>query len=160
MLCADNPWIVPTGNIARAPTELHNPWIAQMLVAWYWSNVGSRGKGSPRHSKPGMRALSAMVDRDAFEDHVKRTFVDQKKNVSKVMTRSRGAEITAYLLGSKEADDVHFKFWIKSRGFCLMDYPVLGLKKVLCLPAKKKVCLCKSRFTIIMTLDSTWRGVS
>ena len=100
-----------------------------------------------------------MVDQEAFEDHVKRTFVDHKKIGSKVMTRSRVAEISAYLLGSKEADDAHFKFWVKSRGFCLMDYLVLGLKKVLCLPAKKKVCQCKVRFTITMTLDRVSRSV-
>ena len=85
--------------------------------------------------------LSAMVDQEAFEDYVKRTFVDQKKNGSKALARSRGAEITAYLSGSRDADDAHFKFWVKSGGFCLMDYPVLGLKKVVCLPAKRKLSL-------------------
>ena len=83
-----------------------------------------------------------MVDREAFENYIRDTFVQQKKNGSKVMARSRGAEITAHLSGSKESDDSHFKFWVKSRGFRLMDYPVLGLKKVLCLLAKKKVCQC------------------
>ena len=56
-----------------------------------------------------------------------------------MVTRSRGAEIATYLAGSVDAvQDAHFKFWVKSRGFKLMDYLVLGLKNVLCLLAKKK----------------------
>ena len=40
-----------------------------------------------------------------------------------------------------------FKFLVKSHGFRLMDYPVLGLSNVLCLPAKpqKKGILCCSK---------------
>ena len=76
----------------------------------------------------------------AFEDFVQKEFVE-KKNGSKVLTWSRGNEITAYLSESKDVEDAHFKFWVKSHGFNLMDYPVLGLKNVLCLPAKKKVII-------------------
>ena len=49
--------------------------------------------------RPGSRtrALSAIVDRDTFEDHVKHSFVDQKKNGSKMMTQSGGPKITDYL---------------------------------------------------------------
>ena len=74
-----------------------------------------------------------MVDRAAFQHFVWKNFVETKKNGSKVITRSRGAEITAYLSGSKSVEDAHFKFWVKSRGFNLVEYPVLGLKNVLCL---------------------------
>ena len=71
-----------------------------------------------------------------------------------MLTRSRGAEIVAYLSGDHAGEtSAHFKFWVKSRGFLLMDYPVLGLSNVLCLPAKpqKKVCCAvqKSLCTII-----------
>ena len=38
-----------------------------------------------------------MVDREAFENYITDTFVQQKRNGSKVMARSRGAEITAHL---------------------------------------------------------------
>ena len=78
-----------------------------------------------------------MGELEAFEEFIKCSFVEHK-NGSKVITWSRGAEITAYLSGSKIVEDAHFKFWVKSRGLKL-DYPVLGLKNVLCLPAKKKV---------------------
>ena len=79
-----------------------------------------------------------MVDRAAFDKFISKRFME-KKNGSKVVRRSRGAEIIAYLSASRGVEDSHFKFWIKFRGFTLMDYPVFGLKNVLCLPAKKKV---------------------
>ena len=41
--------------------------------------------------------------------------------------------IMAYL----SAGDPHFKFWVNSLGFRLLDYLALGLRNVLCLPAKK-----------------------
>ena len=85
-----------------------------------------------------------MVDREAFEEHVKCTFVDQKKNGIKVMPQKLRSRDNRLLSGSKEADDTHFKFWVKSRGFCLMDYPVLGVKKVLCQLAKNKALQCNS----------------
>ena len=37
------------------------------------------------------------MDRDGFVEFVQRTFAEQKTKGSKVVTRSRGAEITAYL---------------------------------------------------------------
>ena len=51
-----------------------------------------------RHDTQARRVLSAMVDQEAFKNHVKCMFVDQK---SKVMTGSRGPEITPSLSGSK-----------------------------------------------------------
>ena len=82
-----------------------------------------------------------MGDRAGFEDFIQKNFVEKKKNGSKVITRGRGAQISEYLSGSRSVEDSHFKFWVKSRGFKLMDYPVLGLKNVLCLPVKKKVMI-------------------
>ena len=82
-----------------------------------------------------------MVGREAFEAFVKSSFVQTKKTGSKVLTRSRGAEIVTYLLRDNGNTSAHFKFWVKSRSFRPVDYPVLGLLNVLCLPAKpqKKV---------------------
>ena len=70
---------------------------------------------------------AAMVDREAFEAFVNSSFVQTKKTGSKVLTRSRGAEIVAYLSGDHAGEtSAYFKFWVKSRGFLLMDYPILG----------------------------------
>lgn len=81
--------------------------------------------------------------REAFQKFVRNEFVDKKKAGSKVITQAKGAQIVAFLNGDAAGQDAHFKFWVKSRGFRLMDYPTLGLKSVLCLPcpAKKKVAL-------------------
>ncbi len=43
------------------------------------------------------------------------------------------------MLKDGDEKDPKLKFWIKNKGFRLMDYPALGLKDVLCLPAKKTV---------------------
>lgn len=75
----------------------------------------------------------------AFQKWLATKFPIEKKTGSKVITRSRGEDIRAYLSGATEAKDAHFKFWVKSRGFRVMNFPALGLKDVLCLPAKTKV---------------------
>ena len=82
---------------------------------------------------------TAVGHRQAFEKFVRENFLEQRKAGSKVITKSRGDDIAAYLTGAGEMADAHFKFWVKSRGFRVMDYPALGLKSVLCLPAKTKV---------------------
>ena len=98
-----------------------------------------------------------MVDREAFEAFVKSSFVQTKKTGSKVLTRSRGAEIVAYLSGdggkTSTSISAHFKFWVKSRGFWLMDYPVLGLSNVLCLPAKPQKKVYYAVQKMLCTID-------
>ena len=74
--------------------------------------------------------------REEFEKLVK-NFVEKRKAGSKVLTKSRGDHIVACLMGA--ATDAQFKFWVKSHGFQVMDYPALGLRKVLCIPAKSTV---------------------
>ena len=66
--------------------------------------------------------------REEFDKFVK-NFVEKRKAWSKVLTRSRGDHIVACLKGA--ATDAQFKFWVKSRGFRVMDYSALGLRKVL-----------------------------
>ena len=76
-----------------------------------------------------------MVDRKAFEEYITNSF--EKKKGSKVISREKGKEIAAYLsVADKDHKvtvkaDPHFKFWVKSRGFRLLDYPALGMKNVL-----------------------------
>ena len=89
-------------------------------------------------------ALSSMHaakrHREEFERFVEESFVKEKKSGSKVITRSHGDKIVACLKGLS-AVDAHLKFWVKSRGFRVMDCPTLGLMDVLCLPAKTKVLI-------------------
>ena len=95
-----------------------------------------------------------MVDREAFEAFVKSSFVLTKKTESKVLTRSRGVEIVTYLSGdggnTSASTSAHFKFWVKSSGFRLMDYLVLGLSNVLCLPAKPQNIMLFKRARLCM----------
>ena len=59
---------------------------------------------------------------------------------SKVITREKGDRVIKVLQNDPAAvHDVKFKFWVKQRGFSLMNYAPLGLKDVLCLPAKEQV---------------------
>ena len=47
------------------------------------------------------------MDRDGFVEFVQRTFVERKTKGSKVVTRCRSAEITAYLCWNAIAQSVH-----------------------------------------------------
>jgi hypothetical protein len=80
-----------------------------------------------------------MEHREAFSVWLEKTFSAEKKVGSKVLTRRQVEEVKAYLCGAAPAKDAHFKHWVRSRGFRLVDYPVLGLHNVVCLPAKTKV---------------------
>ena len=58
---------------------------------------------------------------------------------SKTITKEKGEHIKKVLNREDTAADPVFKHWVTKKGFKLIDYPVLGLQQVLCLPAKKKV---------------------
>ncbi len=115
----------------KKPAKRSQPLVLELR----YISVSQRDSGLESINK--VHATTAMGHREAFEKFIQKTFLDQKKAGSKVMTRSRGAEVTAFLTGATPAQDAHFKFWVKYRGFRLMEYPALGLKNVLCLPAKK-----------------------
>ena len=80
-----------------------------------------------------------MPHQDAFDAYIQENLLQTKKAGSKTIARSKGDRIVSFLLGKSTSEDAHFKFWVKSRAFQLMDYPALGLKNILCMPAKTKV---------------------
>ena len=41
---------------------------------------------------------------------------------------------------SARAETAHFRFYVKSKGFSVVDLPLLGLSGVLCAPATKVSC--------------------
>ena len=120
----------PTQRVVHGESESQSPAMTTATTAAAASVEGT--------------ALSSMhaakKHREEFEKFVEESFVKQKKSRSKVITRSRGDKIVTCLKGLSAAD-AHFKFWVKSRGFRVMDYPTLGLKDVLCLPVKTKVLI-------------------
>ncbi len=62
---------------------------------------------------------------------------------SKTVTKAKGEKIVRVLKGEPEADQYSpkFKHWVKQRSYKLVSHAALGLTDVLCLPAKKKVCV-------------------
>ena len=105
------------------------------------TKVGSAGffNGCSKETEARSAGIMDTEHIEAFQRFVQSEFLDKKKVGSKVITKAKGALITAFLSEDTAGKDAHFKFWVKSRDFRLMDYPALGLGKVLCLPAKKKV---------------------
>ena len=67
-------------------------------------------------------------------------FLLTKKAGSKTICPSKGDKIISFLSGESTGEDTHFRSWVKSCGFRLMDYPALGLKNILCMPANVKAC--------------------
>lgn len=74
--------------------------------------------------------------RQKFEDFCKEKF--STVSTSKTITKEK-EHIKRVLNGEDTAADPAFKHWVTKKGFKLIDYPILGLQQVLCLPAKKKV---------------------
>ena len=75
--------------------------------------------------------------KEKFEDFCSGKFAN-RKSTSKTITREKGQQITSYLKGDIPLPDPTFKHWVSKKGFKLLDYPILGLKNVLCLPTKKE----------------------
>ena len=80
-----------------------------------------------RKLKLGQRASWTRSISRPFQRFAQSEFLDMKKVGSKVITKTKCALITAFLSGDTAGKDVHFKFWVKSRDFQLMDYRALGL---------------------------------
>lgn len=80
-----------------------------------------------------------MGHREAFEKYIKSNFLSGKNTGSKTMTRSKGGRVVHFLMARCEDEDAYFKYWVKTCEFRLMDYPVLGLRNILCVPVKAKV---------------------
>ena len=77
------------------------------------------------------------MQREKFEAFCQEKFGGT--STSKTITKSKGDQIIKFLSGAVSVPDPMFKHWVIKKGFKLVDYPVLGLKQVLCIPAKKKV---------------------
>ena len=72
--------------------------------------------------------------REKFEAFCKEKF--STTSTSKTITKEKGEHIKRVLSGEVTSADASFKHWVIKKGFKLIDYQLLGLKQVLCLPAK------------------------
>ena len=79
--------------------------------------------------------------RQKFEEFCKEKF-SAMSSTSKTITKDKGEYIKRILNGDISGADPSFKHWVIRKGFKLIDYPLLELKQVLCLPAKKNVIAC------------------
>ena len=85
--------------------------------------------------------MSIESQRKLFDDYCDQRFGKDGQHSSKTITKAKGQRIVQMLRGDPAAEQygAKCKFWVKHRGFQLVTYTPLGLKDVLCLPAKKKV---------------------
>lgn len=68
-----------------------------------------------------------------------RNFLDclAGKPNSQLITDEKAVRIRKVLSGNGDAENARFRFYIRSKGFSVVDLPVLGLSGVLCAPAPK-----------------------
>ena len=71
-----------------------------------------------------------------IEEFCKDTFMDGDSKGSKTISRAKGENIIRLL---KKDYTPKFRHWVKSKGFQLISHSALGLKDVLCIPAKTSV---------------------
>ena len=79
--------------------------------------------------------------RQRFQAFCKERCANWKDQTSKTISQERGQQIVRLLKKDPVAVNCssQFKFWVKKRGFELINYPPIGLNDVLCFPSKKKV---------------------
>ena len=78
--------------------------------------------------------------RETFNAFIRDKYIEGNTKKSKTVTKEKLQKITHCLKNDPQCtSDPKFKHWVKQRGFSLMNYGALGLKDVLCLPAKNKV---------------------
>ena len=80
--------------------------------------------------------------KEKFEEFCRLTFIENdSKGGSKAVTRAKGEKIVKLLNKDGDPDDYSPKFrhWVKTRGFQLITHSALGLRNVLCIPAKTNV---------------------
>ena len=76
-----------------------------------------------------------------FEKLCKDTFMDGDSKGSKTISRAKGENIIRLLKKEGDMNDYtpNFSQWVKRKGFQLISHSALGLKDVLCIPAKTSV---------------------
>ena len=81
-----------------------------------------------------------MDQKETFNLFCKERFLEKCIN-SKTVSAEKGGKVIKHLKGDLPEEDCDpvFKHWVHRKGFKLVDYPPLGLKDVLCVPAKEKV---------------------
>ena len=61
----------------------------------------------------------------------------EAKQNSQLISEEKANQIKRVLQSEGPADTPRFRFYVRRKGFKLIDLPTLGLKDVLCVPAPK-----------------------
>eukprot|EP00731_Ephydatia_muelleri_P034823 Em0080g4a len=93
-------------------------------------------------------------------------FKDRDEKTSKTISREKGQRIVNVIKKDPSAltYSSQFKFWVKKKRFELINHPALGVKDVLCLPAKTQIsklyeCIPKSAVDkFVQLLNTTVHG--
>ena len=72
-----------------------------------------------------------------FLEFVRERYPEDKRGTSGVYHQSLGAKILQ-ALKDPSSTDKNFRFWIKKKGFRLLNVPSLGVREVLVMPVKEK----------------------
>ena len=83
-----------------------------------------------------------MDQKETFNPFCKERFLEKCKTLSK----QKGEKVVKYLKGDLPAEeyDPVFKHWVSRKGFKLVEYSPLGLKDLLCVPAKEMVNMLRA----------------
>ena len=91
--------------------------------------------------------------RETFDAFIRAKYMEGDTKKSKTVTKAKLQKITQCLKNDPCTSEFSpkFKHWVKQRGFSLLSYGALGLKDVLCLPARKKVCCMHCSYRSLCT---------
>lgn len=73
----------------------------------------------------------------AFDEYCKSTFIEETQLYHETVCKEIGDRVMHLLKGKPDPsmDQDPFYVWVKSKGFALTSYPLLGLREVLCVPS-------------------------
>ena len=85
--------------------------------------------------------LDQCDQKQLFDRFCVEQFKDRDDKTSKTISREKGQRIVNVIKKDPSAVTYssQFKFWVKKKRFELINHPALGVKDVLCLPAKNQV---------------------
>ena len=92
-----------------------------------------------RENKDGRQRDGSRVDdrENIFQDFLRERFPSDKCRTSGVYHQAFGERVVKALKDSLSCNK-NFRFWIKKKGFKLLDIPSLGAREVLVVPVKEK----------------------
>lgn len=103
---------------------------------------------------------SSMEWRTIFDNFCRSTYIEESELYNDTVCKEIGERVMHLLKGKPSPALEHdpFHVWVRTKGFALTSYPLLGLREVLCVPAsttesvRYKEQYCTIIINIIITL--------